>query len=404
MSEERLMILKLLEEGKVTPEQAAMLLEALGDSEPVAEKKEASSQEKGRSIPTAKTPKNSLEDTVEGFEATMESLEEDLEAQFESFGEHFTKKINRLGNEIADKSVYLAEKLVGAFGNLVENSTKSFEMNGRLKSYEEVIERPLPNSESISLSFTGINDKVSIQVWEQDTIQVKAYIRATAKDYEAYQSILIAAEEGNQLSFYPKEVNGISMGLQVKLPKEVYETIKAETVNGPMSIEGLECVSLYCRTKNSPIKLQQLRIEKDLGCTNANGKISLEKVSTGTLLAVTKNSKITLGEVSAQEIELLTSNSKITVENLDYELLKQIKMKTSNASIEISDPIPHRDFEFDLSTSNGKIILSPHVECLHNIRSFTSTKILAQRKVEANGDNEIELKAYTSNSNIILFQ
>lgn len=406
MSEERLMILKLLEEGKISEKEAEMLLDALGDEEyDQFAKDPAHSFQKDDpfSKGSSSTAEEGFERKMENFGKRMENLGAELEDKLEDFGEHFGKRMGHLGAEIADKSVNFAEKLVDVIGNIVESGSFHFDTSTRFKSYEEIIEQTINTNEKPTLTFKGINGKITIQQWNQDKIQVKASVKADPEEYKVSGPIVVVKEEGDSIVFSPKHLERLCVQLQVKLPARMYETIHAETVNASISIEKLQCNKLYCRTKNGSIQLQEISALEEIGCTSTNGKIILENTSTSILWAATKNSRITISDIQAVRIDLLTSNGKILAEQINYKGLKSIKMKTSNGSIQISDQLPLRGVDFDLLTSNGKIQLPSGIEYLQNVKSYSTAKVVAQYKHGGGLEESLDLKAYTTNGSIVLF-
>ncbi len=409
MSEERLMILKLLEEGKITEKEAEMLLNALGEEEYEQFTKDTHHRHERDDFSFRdfiKDEDENLERKLENLGKKVESLGSELENKFEGFGENLGKRMSDLGNEIADKSVDFAEKLVGVIGNLVENGNfKGFywDPGNRHRSYEETIERDISDIRDLSLIFKAINGKITINQWDRNQIQVKAFIKADAESYESAHPILEVKESEGSLAFAYKNLEKLGLQLQVNLPNRAYKTITAETVNSSIIIERLQCERLSCRTKNSSIQLHSVKSSEEIGCTSVNGKIVLDGIVGNKLWAATKNGKITLSNVEATQIDLLSSNAKITAEHLNYKTLNSFKMKTSNGGIYISDPLPPRQVNFDLLTSNGKIELPSSVEYSENIKSHSTAKVIALYKHEDTLNEPLQLKAYTTNANIVLF-
>lgn len=403
MSEEKLMILKLLEEGKISHEQAEMLLDALDDKESEQFNKESQKSSHSKNYRSNKSFEEDLEKKMENLGKRMEALGQELEERFEDFGENFGKRMGQLGNEIADKSVTFAEKLVGVIGSIVENSSFQFDANTRYKAYEEIIEQDISLHKDLSLGFKAINGKLSLEPWGENKIQVKAYIKADPDHYEENKPILMTKEEANMISFYPRYTEKLCMQLDIKVPIRVYNEIKLENMNGSISMESTKCLKLYCQTRNAQIDLQDINAAEEIGCTSSNGKINLENVSAGAILAATKNGKIALRNVHGTQIDLLTSNGKILVEQMNYKALTSLKMKTTNGRIQVSDLLPPCNINFDAFTSNGKIDLDPEVEYLQNIKSHSTSKVVAQRNLPEGSDHTLSIKAYTTNGNIALF-
>ncbi|KAB3531770.1 DUF4097 family beta strand repeat-containing protein [Alkaliphilus serpentinus] len=392
MSEERLMILRLLEEGKISHEEAEKLLDALGeDSTQSSNKysKESSREDRNKSK------------TIHVHASDFSKKMDDFGERMDDFGERFGDKMSHLGAQLAEKSVGFAEKIMDFVEKNVDfESLSRMDIDSNYKSYEEIFEEVI-SDEITALSFKAINGKITISSWEEDKTQIRAYIRAKEETYEKNHPIMQVKKVGDSLSVFPKDLEKLVLQLEITLPHRLYDTIKAESKNASIHIEGVTSGKLQCFTKNAPIYLRKLKVEKEVSCSTANGKIKLEDLQANQVLASTTNGKMELNEVKSSKIEALTTNGKIITTDLEYKELRELHLKTSNGKIDIYVPeIDSIAFSLEAGTSNGSIKSMIPLNYSENHRSGSSIKITGATE-NFNGCSHIcSIKAYTTNSNI----
>lgn len=432
MSQERLIILKLLEQGKITEGEAEQLLDALGHMEYDQAAQDASDAFDSYKINLSKEDEDSFAkdeytesskdsdsskdfDFEDFFQAgrslgeKIESLGDQLEDKMDVFGEQLGKKMVSLGAVFADKSVDIAGKVFDIVEKAVDSGALTDTLNnldlfGNSNSYEEVVERKLSGIEQVSLSIEGYNGSIHLSEWDEPIIRVTASISSKESRYDLNKPILELKEHDDILYFIPKQVDWIGIKLKVQLPKQAYNFVKIENRNGSITIDGLDCNKLLLQTKNNSISLSNLLVEDEISCTTTNNKILIENSRAGKLLAVTKNGKIHINNCQFNTVEGLTSNSKITVRDLDYKILQSISLKTTNAKIEIFGEVPQATgLHFTANTTHGNISIDAPVTYVENIKNYSSHRINARTVNFEKADNIVFVKTYTSNASIYFY-
>jgi len=256
---------------------------------------------------------------LESLGKRFENLGEQFEDKIDIFGEQFGKKMINLGSIFADKSFNFAEKIIDVVEKAVDSDTfVNADLFGAIKTYEEVIEKKLSDIDKISLQFEAYNGSISISRWNEPIIKVTAYISAKEGRYEAIKPILNLKDDGDVLCFSPKQTDGIGIKLKVQLPNNVYNLIKAQSTNGSIIVEDLNCSKLLLQTKNASIQISNVETTNDTSCTTTNSKIIIENCKAQNILAATKNGRILIDRSSIKRIEGLTSNSRITIKDIEY--------------------------------------------------------------------------------------
>lgn len=439
MSEERLIILRLLEQGRITEYEAEQLLEALGDMEYEEAAKNASTGfdshrinlskedpgkdsgdngdrdhkdnhgEKDMGSDRKSKPNQDLEDILKSIGKRIENLGEGLEDRIDSLGGHFGDKMINLGAVFADRSVDFAEKVVDLVQKAIDPDTIADTLNnlnlfGNIESFEEVIEKELDGLEGLSLSIEGYNGSIHLTQWDGDRIKFTAYISAKEGRYNAVKPIFELREDKGALFFTPRQVDWLGTRLRVQLPKHLFNFVKVKNKNAPILVEDLNCNKLLLQTKNNSIKLKGVNVNNDISCTTTNNKIDIENCRSESLLAASKNGRISIDNCKFKTVEGLTSNSRITVRDLDYGVLKSVSLKTSNAKIEIFGQAPHyTGLHFNANTTHGHININTPLVYVDNIKNYSNHRVNARTTNFDTAKNIVLLKMYTTNSSIYFY-
>lgn len=320
MRDEKMMILSMLEEGKITSEEAVKLLEALEESENFIEYEY-------------------IEDVEEKFidlDKTKEKVAE-LEKLFKEKGE----KVESFG-------VDLGNKLSNMLNNLVSKGS-SISFLGDYKVINTEVEKDISHLINPIIQLKSINGGITVKNWEKDKLLIKVNYhyknKNTVKDDKFYKLY----EEDNKLIFEPIYTSNVMIKLDVYLPNRYYEKMDLKTTNGKIQIDDFNLGILSCKTSNASISLKDM-VGKDMDLSTKNGRITLKDISSPMIKATTTNSNIIMENIDSNSLMAITKNGKIAFSDI---LADNITGNTSNGSIEIN----YIDSKVvELNTSNGKII------------------------------------------------
>lgn len=463
MKDERMMILAMLEQGKISSEEASMLIEALDESEikainiekntlPLTDNKILEdnitiNKEKLRKKTenTGKNWEDNFEENIEKFEKKMEAFGEKIEEKFgkdfgkkmEAHGENFGMKMSKIGENIAEGTLSFTDKIMDMVDNFIDKGTFT-NLFGNYETIEETIEKNISSLENPELEFQAINGKISLKSWNNDNILIKVYCQLKKKDLDINRSIYDVIEEGNKIIFKPLYTNNVGIKLEVNIPQEKYKKIQATTTNGKIQADNITSESIIFNTTNSSIillnstgdeldfKTKNGKIIVDditsetISLNTSNATIDLDNIECTVIDAVTKNAKIIMNDITAnkiytktsngsinledckaENIKAITSNSKILIDDIDTSILHNIFMKTSNSSIDVSFKDMNKTFNIDASTTMGKLdVKIPNlVYELNEQKELGSKKVLAH-SVDYTDENGIKVVTSTSNGSI----
>lgn len=394
MKEEKIMILRMLQDGKITPEEAINLLEALDD-------------------------------------------EEDFEIP-EDFHERGPK--SRLSNKTLEE---IGTDIGNAFGNLftsIKDIGSSIGINSLTESMELDLEEDISHISHPKIDLKSVNGSIKVRPHESDKVNISIYCRYKEGNNLSGRQFYKFYIEDNKLVFYPVYSSDISINLDVRLPDKYYDELVVETNNSSIEVDGLNLTKLKCETKNSSIKIKGVQARKtkltsqngriqgdslnidnieaittnsgiffdqveteDLSAHTANGKIRLKDIKSHRVTANTSNASIEGDNMSTKYIDLRTSNSKIVYDFFDMNEAREIKLSTSNGAILANLSEKYKEMYFDLESSIGNISLNyPKLVYKTNKQAnFGLKKVEAHTPEYDNSEEDrIKLMAYTSNGSI----
>ncbi len=301
MNEERKRILKLVEEGKLTVDEALMLLEELEKAQQTMEQKQEQIVNELSTV--VKFEEEKKEDPIyEKYQSTKEKIFE--------FVESALKKIKELDFDLN-------------FGQSVDISHIFHHGDADLKDID------------IDLA----NGSVKIAAWDQPDVRVECQAKVYRVDNQdqARSNFLrdvIFAVEDQKLRFMTQQ-KWMKVEAVIFVPKAQYERVRVRMFNGSISGGEMSINDLRVKTANGKIKLEHLT-GKRAELETANGKVKLKKSRFDAVETETINGSIKL-DGDFEKVEAQSFNGGITL-NLQGERSQFIQAKTTTGAVDIYIP------------------------------------------------------------------
>ena len=353
------MILKMLDEGKIGPEEAEKLLAALGDKE---------SPEK---------PKDKDKD----WDGTIDNITEKAV--------NFSEKAANMGINLAEN---IMDNMSGFFNKLEEGNIGS-SFSGRSESELYDFEIELDNHEKISLDIKGANESIKIKPSHDNIIRVSANVsfsKAALKN-RPEDGFYNVEREGSTIFFRPMLNENLGIRLEIFLPSQNYGDVVIKNRNAKVEISQLLAERLEVTTKNASLDIENIDSSFILLETK-NGKIKLDSVKAGELNAHSTNGKILISAASINKLNATTSNSLIDIDNLNAD---KTFLTTTNSGINVKT-LEDFDGYFNLRTNIGSVDIN-----LDSVVYDTDKKnIKVGRSVDYDPEKAKEIIATTSNGSI----
>ncbi|MBN2557717.1 MAG: DUF4097 family beta strand repeat protein [Clostridia bacterium] len=306
--DEILMILKMVQDGKITNEDAAKLIEAIEG--PGGDEGGAAAGPDKKRKPGKTSFEEKMEEMAEGLENMVSDVVDSTQKAFRNFPE-----IN-LGNWL----------------NTVEK--RHFSYNAQ---------------EGMDLVISTKNGGVKMSPGE-DKITVVFSIY-TKKDVADPMENIVIEHDGNRLMIDATGVDG-GAGIELGIPAIKYGKISINSKNGGVNCIPMKADDVELTTKNGGIKLRGVE-SPAIKVLTKNGGITCEKCLTEKAIMNTTNGSITISESECRLLDTNTTNGGIRCYQSSADMLEA---NTSNATIHAENVSPvGKNGIMNLRTSNGNV-------------------------------------------------
>ena len=362
MSQDRLAILKMLAEGKISAEEAEMLLRALDESTRPDEKTYTEDEK-------PKQGKEFLHEVTEIFQEVGREIEDEVGRAVESVQRSDVKKVV---NEVVDQVKSSVSDAIDAVSDITDISEEGGEKR-RVKQQLDVFKGTGINK----IDAQTANGQIALEGSDRDRVVVRAWKevrgkRAVAEEF-VQQVEIYAKQIGDELRIFtqhpppPKGVN-LAVRYAIETPREV--DVNLRTVNGKIKVSG---------------------ISGAIDATTVNDVIKLEG-ETGPIRARTTNGSIRaeIGSLT-NDAEFSTTNGSIGVEV--HRCVAPVTVLTTNGSINLTLPA---DFagQLDAEARRGRVHSDFPIPVVSKVRN--------QLKGEIGEGGEALVKLRSSNGSIRL--
>jgi len=326
LNEERMMILKMLQEGKISSDEASKLLEALDGSHNENNEYSGKRQQKSQAnyYDEAAKFREKINDWRRDFSKNYSSKD------FDKVVDEFSTKAEKIGKNVASATVGIVDKIVDYVSSVVD--TGSFNIFGSFNVVEKNYEATV--SEGMDLEIEALNGQIVVKKHEENKILIKSKIRCPQS---GTSDVLVFEESPSsvKLALAKSDNFNLSISHEVYLPAVRFNKIKLESKNGKIYVEDT--------------------LSKDFESITSNATIDLKGINSDSIKVDTKNAKVFINYVIGRDVDINTKNSIIEIKNLKTEKLGAY---TANGRI-VVDNIQNCDgaseISIDLKTKNGEI-------------------------------------------------
>lgn len=319
MMEERKRILKLVEEGKLTAEEALLLIESIEEKSTSGQSQSTFQEQVVSELSTNVNSEGNKQSKKE-----QSSFKQSSKVKFLDFIDSALKKIKDLDLDFN-------------FGNAVE------------------IQHIFQNSNSYinKIELDVANGSVKLVPWDEEDVRVECNAKVYKVDSqeEARKSFLqdvLFSIEGNRLIFSVQKKQ-MKVNAVLYIPQTDYEKVKVRMFNGPISGENLQVKEFNAKTANGSIDVKNLR-SVELELETANGHIKAEGCSSQELEAETINGTLSVNG-NFGKVDLQSFNGNIICALQDGEP-HTAHMKTTTGNIDLFVPT-HVAIDGELKTNLG---------------------------------------------------
>ena len=371
--EEKALILQMVAEGKISPEQGAELLRAVMGVPEIPKTSLASGRAgqvgpagsgspgfaQGPTAPKLRESiRASVQDTIESARLSAEKAVSDAEEiadsvskKMEGFGEIAGREGERIGRVLGESGANIGRLIAGMF--------TGGSYGGPQQELHDTITGELPADGVLDITLITCNGHITLQSADQTgfTLDVKKKVAAASQE-EAERLLKDKYEftqDGNVLKAVTKDAsaswNPMSIGFNLTIPTGRKASVRLDSTNGRLTIDRIEGPELRAWTANGRIEIEKCnfddsevktangRIEYDgrvakLRGSTANGRIVANLSGVGDWVLDTANGRIeaTLKKESgvAYQVDVSTTMGRIDVSGLEDEevLIDDTKQRT----------------------------------------------------------------------------
>jgi DUF4097 and DUF4098 domain-containing protein YvlB len=359
VSEEKLLILRMLQEGKITSEEAAKLLEALEGSS-----KQSANENTTRQQRTQPNFQDEIFKVREKVKEWQKDIKENYnQKDFDRAVEEFSAKAEKVGKNLATTTFGIVDKMIDFVGSFVD--TNSFNIFGSYSVVERTFEAAA--TEGMDIEIEGTNGYIQVKKHLENKVIIKSKVRSPQNNAD---NILIFSDTGNLMSVKTNKTGNISVSHEVFLPEVNFNKVNLVTTNGKIYVEDTKSQSFEAITRNAHIDLMGVNSDQ-IKLNTRNAKIQMGYVIGRKIEINTNNSVIDIKHVKSENIRAVTVNGRISVENaqnLEGAPDLNLFLTTANGGIKVNmNDMDNRGYKVKGKTTNGGINLLIPEMTYHNV-------------------------------------
>jgi len=363
MANDTMQILKMLEEGKITAEEAARMMS--GGAQANRHNSQQFDYEKFE------------QDEKFGFEKQASQGEKEPKSIMQNWIEDFREAALEVCRSVRDT---------------VEEEASDWDWFGigtKTEKQREELVVCLGDREIHTIIIDGFNAPIQVATFDKRgndssnaELLIDAIAKVSGKHATRSKEIELKIEDGIMRLVYDEKAFK-AVGVKLNLPREAnLGALALKTRRAPITVDGIKLNTLEAETKAYPVKIK-----------NCYGR---------RLAAVTKSAAIVLENIYMADVQVQTKNAKIILDDVGYksgnDTLCRIVAETTNAAI-ISKPAAGFDYKLNAQTTNAKIAVD--IKGLNFSVSERST-VEAQSYGYELSPMKMEMDLITTNAKIVV--
>jgi DUF4097 and DUF4098 domain-containing protein YvlB len=361
MDNEKLKILQMLENGKITTDEAVKLLDLVNrGSEPGSGQTRQDDRSNGK-------PRNQQNNQTD---AQDENRQPGWDFYDETDFDGYKSAEGGFMDELREAALGIGRELGDAFAEIGREVSSGGFFGLGTPQQSLSLSSTLGNNGDIA--FEGFNAAVRIDGGNElapNEINVEVNYRERYNDKNKEFRLI---SEGGALKLDYDKAAFKSVGFNIRVPKKMaLGKITAVTSNAAVTAGDLNVRELRLHTKNASIKAEDVTSGL-IACTTINYPVVLKDIHASIIEAKTGNAGITVDDASADKISAVTSNAGVKIRNSSA---SGIYAKTGNGGIKIEDISFGGEPECRITaqTNNANVTVSaPNKGYAVNLRAKTS--------------------------------
>jgi len=350
---EKMMILNMLQEGKITAEEASQLLSTV-DKAPGASTPRAGSGKDSEPLPNNGSTSSA---STASRPATPSIDFEDLGRKFAAFAKDMEPKVQKVAEVVAEKTVMVADRISKSLDGVsmprapvspaAPVSRASAGVASGTGGMEQNIELVVADGYN-ELNLSGLNGMVSVKGYNGD--KITATINYKANRHGANIELM---KLGGKYYLNYEEDDFEFVSFHAYVPSHKFKVVNISGMNGNMDVSGISCETLQISNSNGQTMLSDL-LADSIKSESGNGKLTLSSLAASTAVIEHFNGVIESGDLDVEKLGLTNFNGAV--------------------SVNMSAFVRYTDYLWSVETSNAKLTMNvPTLPTLgYHIRSHVT--------------------------------
>ena len=345
MQSKRKRILSMLENGKISMDEALSLLENL-------EPDKGSLKEYDGHIENDETQNLNQEDWTESFEDMDQSRERKKYSRRKN-----NSSMDEIFDDLRHEFSHVGERFMDIMQTTVRK-VKDFDFDapfGHPLVFSQTMTKAIADIDDIRIDID--NGKVAISSTDEEEIRAVFVVKSHQADSEeeakkAFNEKIVFVADNNKLRI-SSGMKLTSIELELYLPKKMYAKLSGRLINGSFSMKDIDFENIRVKTANGKIDVSKVNFE-DAEFETANGPIELNDISGNKLEADTLNGRVYIdGKIKDVEAQSLSGAVVVTTSDTEAE---KVEAKTVSGSVELYLP-PNVPLSGKITSNIGKLNL-----------------------------------------------
>ena len=399
---EKLRILKMLESGQISADEAARLLQSV----------DAPAQPTPPPVPPAPSASFGNNGPRPGAGSSGSFASDDFTRKFEGFARDMAPKVQKFAESAVGAIVNATDKVSGAFSSATASSSPSARPVQQHAAQMPRAAAPVPHTprgttvmEIEQLVEIGAHNEINLQAIGGD-LRIKGYngdkitARISYTPNRAGAPIELVKLGGKYFLNYESD-DFKNVSIDAYIPASAFSVIKLEAHNGTVDCSSLNSNYVDVLCQNGTTILKEITTSH-LKAENANGHFTLSKIMANVAEIENMNGQLECAELDIAELKLAGFNSPVSILMSGFRTYSDYKwsVETGNAKLSINLPtMPDIGYHIKAHAAMGDVRVG-----LTGLQFIMSERSLVEaRSVSfASAGKKILIAAETSNSPLII--
>ncbi|MCL1988606.1 MAG: DUF4097 domain-containing protein [Firmicutes bacterium] len=404
MENERMEILKMIQDGKITPADAATLLNALENGS----KPTMPSMPPMPSVPPPHSPETTDYATSQNSNAPEKSNSgvdfNEIGRKFFAFAKDLEPKIQKAVEFTAEKTVVVADKLSKSIETGVKNFEKNMETKAAAKPVPPTVTTTTGGSEQrIEMLVEDGYNELNLSSFNGDTkiIGYNGYKISATLRYQAKRSsaTIELKKLGNKYYLKYAEEDFKFVHVDAYVPSQKFNVASITCLNGNLDLSELSCNQIQISNTNGQTQLKQIAAQ-NIKSDTSNGRLTISHIAANEAVFEHCNGAIELDEIDVEKLAITNFNGFISAIMSNFGNFSQYlwKIETSNAKLGLNLPtLPNLGYHLKAESSLGDVRIGlTGLQFITNDQGFVEAKTMAFESKP----KQVRLSLETSNAHL----